>query len=303
MNAKTLITPAPPLSAEETRIQAHLARHIEVLAGQIGERHLWRYPALLAAADYLEQTFRNLDGEPSDEPFTSGGQTVRNLILERPGRRTPERILLIGAHYDSVRGSPGANDNGSGVAALLELARLLAGADLAMALRFVAFVNEEAPFFQTPEMGSLVHAQGARARGERIEAMLALETIGFYRDAPGIQQYPFPLGYIYPDTANFIAFVGNLGSLPLVRRVLRAFRRATTFPAQGAAVPAQLPGVGWSDHWAFWQAGYRAIMVTDTAFYRYPHYHTSGDTPEQVDYARMARVVAGLARAMGALAA
>ncbi len=133
--------------------------------------------------------------------------------------------------------------------------------------------------------------------------MLALETIGFYLDAPGTQQYPFPLGHIYPDTANFIAFVGNLGSLPLVRRVLSAFRQATTFPAQGAAVPAQLPGVGWSDHWAFWQAGYRAIMVTDTAFYRYPHYHTSEDTPEQVDYARMARVVAGLARAIGALAA
>jgi Zn-dependent M28 family amino/carboxypeptidase len=303
MPPKSDPTPTPPLSAEEIYIQGQLARHIEVLAGQIGERHLWRYPALLAAADYLERSFRELGDQPGDEPFTSAGRTVRNLIVERPGRRTPERILVIGAHYDSVRGSPGANDNGSGVAALLELARLLAGADLAMTLRFVAFVNEEAPFFQTPEMGSLVHARGARARGERIDAMLALETIGFYLDAPGTQQYPFPLGYIYPDTANFIAFVGNLGSLPLVRRVLRAFRQATTFPAQGAAVPAQLPGVGWSDHWAFWQAGYRAIMVTDTAFYRYPHYHTPRDTPEQVDCARMARVVAGLARTIGALAA
>ncbi|MEA3275961.1 MAG: M28 family peptidase, partial [Pseudomonadota bacterium] len=192
-------------------------------------------------------------------------------------------------------GSPGANDNGSGVAAVLELARLLAGRALARTVRFVAFVNEEPPFSYTPEMGSLVHARAARDRGDRIQAMLSLETIGHYSDRPGSQRYPYPLSLFYPDTADFIGFVGNLGSRQLVRSAVQSFRRHAFFPSEGAAVPAWVKGVGWSDHWSFWQAGYPAIMVTDTAFFRYAHYHSAGDTPEKIDYARTARVVEGLA--------
>jgi Zn-dependent M28 family amino/carboxypeptidase len=189
------------------------------------------------------------------------------------------------------------------VAALLELARLLAGEALPRTVRLVAFVNEEPPSSYSPEMGSLVHAQGARAHGERIQAMLSLETIGFYTDAPSSQHYPFPLSLFYPDTANFIGFVDNLRSRGLVRRALRSFRQTTAFPSEDAAVPERLPGVGWSDHWSFWQAGYPAIMVSDTAFDRYPYYHTAGDTPGRIDYGRAARVVAGLARVIGDLAA
>lgn len=302
MPGKTHRGPLPPLSPEETLIRERLATHVGVLAGDIGERNIWRYPALLAAADYIERTFAELGYAPTDEPFESGGRPVRNIFAERPGMGAPEEIVLVGAHYDTVPGSPGANDNGSGVAALLELARLLAGQSLARTLRLVAFVNEEAPFFATPEMGSLVHAQGARARGERITAMLSLETIGHYSDAPGSQHYPFPLSAFYPDRANFIGFVGNLGSRRLVRSALRTFRETTAFPAEGAAVPERLSGVGWSDHWAFWETGYPAIMVTDTAFYRYAHYHTGDDTPDQVDNDRTARVVAGLARVIAELA-
>lgn len=302
MPGKTHRGPLPPLNAQETLIRGRLAAHVGVLAGDIGERNIWRYPELLAAADYVERTFADLGYTPAGEPFESGGRSVRNVLAELPGVRTPEEIVLVGAHYDTVPGSPGANDNGSGVAALLELARLLAGQPLARTLRFVAFVNEESPFFATPEMGSLVHAQGARARGERIEAMLSLETIGHYSDAPGSQRYPFPLNAFYPDTANFIGFVGNLGSRGLVRSAVRTFRATTTFPAEGAAVPARLTGVSWSDHWAFWENGYPAIMVTDTAFYRYAHYHTGDDTPDKVDYDRLARVVAGLARVIAELA-
>jgi Zn-dependent M28 family amino/carboxypeptidase len=238
---------------------------------------------------------------PTDEPFESQGKPVHNIVAENRGHAAEGEIVVVGAHYDTVLGSPGANDNGSGVAALLELARLLADRPLPRTLRFVAFVNEEAPFSYTDEMGSLVHARGARARGEHIQAMLSLETIGSYSDAPGSQHYPFPLSLFYPDTANFIGFVGNLGSRGLVRRALRTFRQTTAFPSEGAAVPASIPGVGWSDHWSFWQAGYPAIMVTDTAFYRYAHYHTGGDTPDRVDYDRTARVVAGLARAIAEL--
>ncbi|MFY9974078.1 MAG: M28 family peptidase, partial [Chromatiaceae bacterium] len=216
-----------PLSAEEARIRDHLATHVETLAGRIGERNLWHYPALLAAADYIQGTLTELGYAPTDEPFESQGKPVHNIVAENRGHAAEGEIVVVGAHYDTVLGSPGANDNGSGVAALLELARLLADRPLPRTLRFVAFVNEEAPFSYTDEMGSLVHARGARARGEHIQAMLSLETIGSYSDAPGSQHYPFPLSLFYPDTANFIGFVGNLGSRGLVRRALRTFRQTT----------------------------------------------------------------------------
>jgi hypothetical protein len=302
MPGKSHVGPLPPLTAEETRIRDRLADQVQTLAGEIGERNLWRYPALLAAADYIEQTFAELGYRPVDEPFESRGKAVRNIIAEKPGNAVPEEIVLIGAHYDTVEGSPGANDNGSGVAALLELARLLADRELPRTVRFVAFVNEEAPFSYSDDMGSLVHARGARARGERIRAMFSLETIGHYSDEPGSQHYPFPLSLFYPDTANFIGFVGNIASRKLVRTAVRSFRRQVAFPAEGAAVPERIEGVGWSDHWSFWRNGYPALMVTDTAFFRYAHYHSERDTPDKLDYDRTARVVAGLAGVISDLA-
>ena len=303
MPGKTHVGALHPLTVEEREIRDRLATHVEILAGRIGERNLQHYRALEEAADYIEQTFEQLGYRPSAEPLKSRGRQVRNLVAEQPGSGNPEEIVLVGAHYDSVPGSPGANDNGSGVAALLELARLLAGRELARTVRFVAFVNEEAPYFGSPEMGSLVHARAAKVRGDRIRAMLSLETIGYYSDTPGSQHYPFPLNHFYPDTANFIGFVGNLGSRALVRSALGSFRQHTCLPSEGAAVPEGIKGVGWSDHWSFWQAGYPAIMVTDTAFYRYAHYHTDEDTPDKIDYERTARVVAGLMRVVEDLAA
>lgn len=159
----------------------------------------------------------------------------------------------------------------------------------------MAFVNEEMPFYRSAEMGSVRYARRARERGEHITAMISLETIGHYSDAPGSQHYPGAFGLFYPDTANFIAFVSNLRSHALVRRAVGAFRRHAAFPSEGVAAPGWMVGIGWSDHWAFWEAGYPAIMVTDTAPFRYPHYHDAGDTPERVDYDRTARVTVGLA--------
>jgi Zn-dependent M28 family amino/carboxypeptidase len=276
--------------------------HVGQLAGRIGERNLWHYRALSAAADYIGDTFAALGYRPEEEPYLCRGNAVRNVLAHKRGALQPEDIVVLGAHYDSVHGSPGANDNGSGVAALLELARVLSREDLPCTVRYVAFVNEEQPFAFSPERGSLVHARAARARGDRIRAMLSLETIGYYSDAPGSQQYPFPLSRFYPERANFIGFVGNLRSRALVWGALRAFRRHSVFPSEGAALPGWVTGVGWSDHWSFWRAGYPAIMVTDTAFFRYPYYHSAGDTPERIDYARMARVVAGLAAVVRELA-
>jgi Zn-dependent M28 family amino/carboxypeptidase len=291
-----------PLTPEEEHIRQQLVRHVWSLASEIGERHLWRYEALEAAARYIETTLAGQRYSVTIQPFEVGDKTVKNLAAELPGTSHPEEIIVVGGHYDSVPGCPGANDNATGVAAMLELARLLSGRELARTVRFVAFVNEEAPFFYTAHMGSWQYARQARQRAERIVAMLSLETMGYYSDTPGSQQYPLPFGLFYPPVGNFIAFVGNTASRSLVHRSIASFRRHAAFPSEGTAAPGWLTGIGWSDHWAFWQQGYSAIMITDTALFRYASYHTPTDTPDRIDYARMARVVAGIAGVVADLA-
>ena len=286
----------PPLTAEQIRLVAHLKKHIEVLSVEIGERNLWQDGTLDATADYIEETFQGMGYAVSSQVFTVQGTRVRNLEAMLAGTSRAQEIVLIGAHYDTVRGSPGANDNGSGVAAMLEIARLLAANPLARSVRFLAFVNEEAPFFYTWEMGSHRYARRAHERGEQITAMLSLETLGYYSDDKGSQQYPNPVfAWLYPDTGNFIGFVGNLASRKLVRQCLGSFREHSAFPSEGVSAPGTMAGIHWSDHWSFWQEGYAAVMVTDTALFRYPHYHANTDTPDKIDYERLARVVAGLA--------
>jgi Zn-dependent M28 family amino/carboxypeptidase len=182
------------------------------------------------------------------------------------------------------------------------MARLLGSQRLARTVRLVAFVNEEPPFFLTGDMGSRFYARRSRERSEKIVAMFSLETIGYYSDAKGSQHYPFPFSLFYPNTANFIGFVSNISSRDLVRQSIASFRQHTAFPSQGAAAPGWMTGIGWSDHWSFWREGYPAIMVTDTALFRYAHYHTPEDTPDKIDYARTARVILGLARVIAELA-
>jgi Zn-dependent M28 family amino/carboxypeptidase len=286
----------PPLTAEQAALADRLRRHIGVLAGDIGERNVWRDGTLDATADYIESTLQTAGYRVSSQWFQAQETEVRNLEAVLEGTAAAEDTIVIGAHYDTVAGSPGANDNASGVAALLEIARLLAAKPLARSVRFVAFVNEEAPFFYSEEMGSYRYAAQARARGDKISAMLALETIGYYADEPGSQRYPNAVyAWLYPDTGNFIGFVSNLASRKLLRRCLGSFRRQTAFPSQGVAAPGNMLGIHWSDHWSFWQAGYPALMVTDTALFRYPHYHAATDLPDRIDYQRLARVVSGLA--------
>jgi len=284
----------PPLTAPEEAIRTALRRHVETLATAIGERHIWHDGSLAAAADYVEGVLAAAGLPVTRQRFTVRGVEVANVVGEIGPARPGREIVVVGAHYDSVIGTVGANDNASGVAALLELARLLAGRPLERQVRLVAFANEEPPFFLSSEMGSRQYARRCRAGRDRVVAMLALETMGCYSDRRFSQSYPFPFGLFYPRTGNFIAFVGNLRSRALVRRCVGAFRRHAAFPSEGTAAPGYLPGVFWSDHWAFWREGYRALMVTDTALFRYGHYHLAGDTPEKVDYARLARVVNGL---------
>jgi Zn-dependent M28 family amino/carboxypeptidase len=281
-----------PLTAEEQRTALALRRHVEAIAS---EPHNIRHPsALRRAEDYITATFRAAGYTPARRPYRVALSEVANVEAERRGRTHPERIVVVGAHYDSVADVPGADDNGSGVAVLLELARRHAAAPAAaVTVRFVAFVNEEPPYFMTSDMGSLVYAREAAAAGEDIAAMISLETLGYYREEKGTQHYPAPFHLLFRDRGNFVAMVSNVGSAAVLRRAASAFRRATTLPVIAVPAPERIPGIGWSDHWSFWQSGFRAIMLTDTAPYRNPHYHSADDTPDTLDYERLARVVTG----------
>ena len=287
------ISNAAPLSSAEVELRAELMADVQILGGQIGERNMARYPQLNAAADFIENSFSSAGLQPRRDTYELHGRACNNIEVEIRGARPA--ILLIGAHYDSVFGSPGANDNGSGVAAMLALARRFAQKQAQHTLRFVAFVNEEPPYFQTSQMGSFVYASRCKASGDPISAMISLETIGYFSDAPRSQTYPaVGLGAFYPTIGNFIGFVGNVHSRALLRRTIDLFRKHAGIPSEGAALPSFIPGVAWSDQWSFWEHGYRGIMITDTAPFRYPHYHASTDTPDKLDYDRFALVVSGM---------
>jgi Zn-dependent M28 family amino/carboxypeptidase len=295
------VSKAAPLSRDEVALREELRADVQKLAGEIGERNMWRYPQLNAAADLIEISLSHAGLQPRRDSYELHGQACHNIEAEIPG--VSQKIVLVGAHYDSVFGSPGANDNGSGVAALLALARRFAGKSPQHTLRFVAFVNEEPPYFLSGQMGSFVYASRCKGRGDRIEAMISLETIGYFSDAPHSQTYPAPgLGIFYPTVGNFIGFVSNVHSRALLRRVIGLFREHGKIPSEGAALPAFIPGVSWSDQWSFWRNGYCGIMITDTAPFRYPHYHSSTDTPDKLDYDRFTLVVSGMEKVIADLA-
>ncbi len=294
--------PLPPVTDELRALEDELRLYVHTLAGLIGERNVIRYNQLDRTAAYIRGTLSKSGYEVRGHTYEVSGQVCENVEAEVRGAERPNEIVLIGAHYDSVRGSPGANDNATGVAAMLALARAFARTPSPRTLRFVAFTNEEPPFFQTRHMGSRMYAKRSRQRGEHITLMLSLETIGYYSDESGSQRYLFPLHFFYPSTGNFIAFVSNVKNGPLVRQLVGAFRRHASFPSEGAALWGWLPGVGWSDHWAFWKEGFPAVMVTDTALFRYRQYHSANDTPDIIHYGHFARVVSGLQRVIAEFA-
>lgn len=311
MPGKSFEGPLPSLSVEQAASQKRLRAHVDMLAGRIGERNYLKTRALDSAASYIKMTFDSIGYETKELPYVASGvgsgsgaagKTFRNLEATLPGRTRPNEIIVVGGHYDSVYDSPGADDNASGTAAVLELSRLLRDKQLDRTVRFVAFVNEEPPFFFKEDMGSLRYARAARARGDSIVAMISMESMGYYSDAPGSQRYPPILGWFYPDKGNFIGVVGNIGSRPLVRRVVSDFRSHTSFPSAGSAAPTQIPGISWSDQWSFWQAGYEAVMITGTAPFRNRNYHERTDRPDSLNYDHMARVVDGVARTVVKLA-
>jgi hypothetical protein len=286
-------TPPSP-DAGAVALQQSLRRTVETLAGKVGIRNVQHARALTEAAQFIE-TELAIGGLVVDrQTFTTDGVSTSNLIVTIAGGSAAREIVVVGAHYDTAMPTPGADDNASGVAAVLELARLAARRRPARTLRFVFFTNEEPPYFQTEKMGSLVYARACRARGDHITAALSIESVGVFSDAPDSQHYPWPFSWFYPSTGNFLAFIGDPASSELTRRATVAFRQHATLGSEAAVLPDSIDGIGWSDHWAFWQMGYPAIMVTDTAVFRNTSYHEPTDTPEKLDYVRLARAVRGI---------
>jgi hypothetical protein len=281
-------------------VKAEILRaHIEAIAAR---QHNVANPAALAeAAGYIEQQWREQGYTVSRHAYRVGSLECANLEVTVPGQT--RELVVVGAHYDSVEGSPGANDNASGVAALLEISRKFATMPSGRTVRFVAFVNEEPPYFETEQMGSRVYAKACRQHGDDIRVMLSLETLGSYSHEPGSQKFPSPVFKLfYPSRGNFVAFVSDVRSRALLRQAVTAFRGNSKLPAECLSMPPPLAGVSLSDHASFWREGYRAIMVTDTAMFRYRHYHTPEDTPDKIDYDSLARVTEGLCGAIAALA-
>jgi len=304
MPGKSFSDILPPLAKIEKSSSNQLKHDLKKLASDIGERNVFIPTKLNEAATFLDNSFTEAGYTPRRQTFKVLGENVSNIEVEIKGVSKPEEIVIVGAHYDSILGSPGANDNGSGAVAILALARSFYGKKMQRTLRFVEFVNEEPPFFQEYEekgMGSLAYARRCRKKNENIVAMLSLETIGYFSDKPGSQKYPPPLNFFYPTIGNFIGFVGNISSRDLTRQAIGIFRNTCKFPSEGIAAFAFIPGIGWSDHWSFWKEGYPAIMITDTAPYRYPYYHTKKDTIEKVDYDKLARVMVGLEKVIANL--
>ncbi len=294
----------PVLSEEQREVSANLSSYVDDLC-QFGGRNYQNPEGLQGAAGFINSNFQKSGYMPAYEKVAAPSGDLENfafynIVAEKRGFKRPDEIIVIGAHYDSAAdvGGCGADDNASGVAGVLELARLLAGVQLDRTVRFVAFVNEEPPFFRTQYMGSAVHANNSRTNGENIVGMFSLEMIGYYDQGEGSQKYPYPLDTIlprfYPTRGDFIAFVGDLSSKKLLRSSIGAFRKNSMFPSEGISLPSWVTGVDWSDHRSFWEVGYPAVMVTDTSLYRNHRYHTPLDTPESLDYEKMARVVVGL---------
>lgn len=249
-----------------------------------------------ATASYIEDQMRSFGFEVQSERYEAGGVPVRNLVAQCSAHASS--TVILGAHYDTVPTTPGADDNASAVAVLLETMRSLASTKTRHAMRFVAFACEEPPYFWTQEMGSQVHARGCRERGDRIAGMVCLEMLGYF--APEQDQlYPDAVPRLartlLPSKSNFLVSVGSLQSLALIWRFRCGFKKATQLKLLSVGLPQVIPEIGLSDHRSFWQEGFPALMLTDTSYFRNPHYHKPSDTPDTLDYDSLTEVALGVA--------
>jgi len=278
-----------------------LKKHVYKLSHEIGERNIYKYDKLNEAAEYIMEELRSFGYVADLQAYSARGKIFRNIIATKNGERNSDEIIILGAHYDT-KGNPGADDNASAVAGLLETARAFSNKVSGRTIKFIAFVNEEPPFFKKKTMGSRVYAKAARGKADNIIGALILEMIGYFSNEPGSQHVPPGFSFFYPNKGNFIGFAGNLKSKRLVRDTAAYFRRGTSLPVEWVVAPSILIGIDFSDNWSFWKERYPAVMITDTAFYRNPNYHKISDTYETLDYESMSEVVKGLTAALDKLA-
>lgn len=279
-------------------IELNLKETVHFLSEEIGSRSYWDVEKLDKAALYIEEKLSSYSCHVKRQSFTYMGNTYHNIIGEVSGDGELE-ILIMGAHYDTIPGTPGADDNASGVAGVLELARLAVLEPSSKTVRFVAFTLEEPPLFRTRHMGSYVYAKSLKKEKVKVKGMISLEMIGYYCDRKGCQYYPFSFfKWFYPNKGDFIAFVGNVSSKAFTKRVKDAFMQASTLPVESLNTVSIVPGIDFSDHSSFWKFGFPAFMVTDTAFFRNPYYHSAGDIANTLDFKRMALLIYGLKSAL-----
>jgi len=287
---KRILPAAGPTLAEKFK------RHVYKLSHEIGDRSHEKYDKLDEAARYITKEFESFGYEVEFQAYSAREKVFRNIIVTKPGTPGSEKadeILVLGAHYDTY-GNPGADDNASGVAGLLEMARIFHGRETGRTIKFVAFVNEEPPFFKKKHMGSRVYTKAAKKNGENIKGAFILETIGYYSNERNSQHYPPGFGFFFPNKGNFIGVVGNFKSVKFVKNIVSSFKKGTKFPVEWIVAPSLVIGVDYSDNWSFWQEGYPAVMITNTAFYRNPHYHKATDTYDTLNYESAAEVVKGV---------
>jgi Zn-dependent M28 family amino/carboxypeptidase len=294
-NNNDFYVPVKDRSMLKDIIESNLRKSVIKLSGDIGSRGYNQLDALDRSIEYISSEFKSYGYEPLFQTYSVNDREYKNIWVEKKGTGLSDKVLIVGAHYDTVSGTPGADDNASGVAGLLELARIFADEPMEKTVQFAAFTLEEPPFFRTRSMGSYVFAKGLKEAGADVEGMICLESIGYFIDGPGSQQFPLPFFRLfYPDTGNFITFVGDIRSRGFLERAKEFFVKGSELPLESLSAFSIVPGVDLSDHRSFWKFGFKALMVTDTAFYRNPNYHGPGDLPETLDYSRMAEVVMGL---------
>jgi Zn-dependent M28 family amino/carboxypeptidase len=279
----------------------NLKAHVQKLSQEFFPRDSEHTENLDQAAEYIKSQLLQYSNDVSDQIYTAEKKDYKNVIAKF-GPQT-NRVVVIGAHYDACEELPGADDNASGVAGLIELARLLKEKPPQnFAVELVAYSTEEPPFFRTEGMGSFIHAQSMKSQNKEVIAMVSLEMIGYFSDEPGSQNFPMALlKLFYPSKGNFIAVVSNFASYELTGKFKKAMTNATDLPVYSMNGPSMLRGVDFSDHLNYWKLGYPAVMVTDTAFFRNEAYHTKEDTFDRLDYEKMAKVVEGVAAAVQSL--
>lgn len=291
------------MASDKNQIEQQLRQHVDRLAGLIGPRTLQKPKMIEATIGYIEGQWSAMGYETSQECFDALGDEATNLIVERPGTKWSEQIVLLGAHYDTVFTTPGADDNASAVAVLLEVGRVLSQYQSKRTIRYVTFACEEPPYFNLDSMGSQYHARQCRLRGDKIIGMLCLEMVGYYSDRDDSQSLPprIPkwLKRFFPHRGNFLAAIGNMASWKLCWKFRRGFKRGTgTMPLFSICLPERINEIRLSDNSSFWDQGYPALMLTDTSFLRNPNYHQATDTPDTLDYRRMTEVTLGVASAI-----